>query len=88
MSWKASARNDSLFTKEFTGGRPELHWIDWFTIDAAGTEERLSIMTRLVLDAEAAHHSYGLRLPDNEIAPDQGALHYHQCLKALATHAL
>ena len=88
ISWKASARNDSLLIKEFTGGQPELQWIDWYAIDAAGVEERLSIMTRLVLDAEEAHHSYGLRLPDYEIAPDHGAHHYHQCLKALATHAL
>lgn len=86
VSWKATARCDELHTKEFAGGMPEMQWIEWQAVAASSNEERLSIMTRLVLDAEAGHRYYGLRLPGVEIAPEQGNKQLHQCLKALALY--
>ena len=86
ISWKASARSDVLYTKEFVGGRPEQVWIDWNNIIANDIEHRLSIMARLVIDAEAAANHYGVRLPGIEISPDAGNAHYHQCLRALAMY--
>jgi uncharacterized protein (DUF58 family) len=86
VSWKATARSDELHTKEFTGGRPELQWIDWQSIAAGGIEERLSLMTRMIIDAEAQQRYYGLRMPDTEIAPDHGNKHYLLCLKTLALY--
>lgn len=86
ISWKASARSDMLYTKEFVGGRPEQVWIDWNAVVAKDNEHRLSIMTRLVIDAEAVASHYGLRLPSVEISPDVGNTHYHQCLRALALY--
>ena len=86
VSWKAAARNDELHTKEFAGGQPELQWIEWKAIAASGTEARLSIMTRLVLRAEAEQRHYGLRLPGTEIAPDKGNDHLQRCLKMLALY--
>ena len=88
VSWKASARNQTVLTKEFAGAQPDYCWIDWDLIKGGGVEQRLSQMTRLVIDAEAAHRVYGLRLPGIELPPDHGSQHYHQCLKALATHAI
>jgi uncharacterized protein (DUF58 family) len=88
ISWKAAARLDELYSKEFTGGQPERQWIDWLTIDEASQEVRLSIMTRLVLDAQQAGRQYGLRLPGLEIKPDNGSSHQHHCLKALALYRL
>jgi uncharacterized protein (DUF58 family) len=88
VSWKASARSDVMHTKEFSGGQPQLLWIDWQAQAAAGLEARLSRMARLVIDAEAGHSLYGLRLPGCEIRPDRGGRHYHRCLKALATFAM
>jgi uncharacterized protein (DUF58 family) len=88
VSWKTSARSESLYTKEFSGGKPDLVWIDMNTIVAKDVEQALSIMTRLVIDAEAASERYGLRLPTVEIAPDSGKAHYHQCLRALALYGL
>ena len=84
VSWKATARSDVMHTKEFTGGRPQLLWIDWQAQAASGIEDRLSRMARLVIDAEAVNSLYGLRLPGVEIQPDRGNRHYHRCLKALA----
>jgi len=86
VSWKATAKSDELHTKEFAGGQPELQWIEWNAIAASGTEERLSIMTRLVINAESGHRYYGLRMPDVEISPDNGNKHFQQCLKVLALY--
>ena len=86
VSWKATARSGELHTKEFAGGLPELQWIDWKAIAASSTEERLSIMTRLVMEAESSHRNYGLRLTDSETAPACGSQHYQHCLKALALY--
>jgi uncharacterized protein (DUF58 family) len=86
VSWKATARSDELYTKEFAGGQPELQWIEWQAIAAGGTEARLSIMTRLVMDAEAGQRHYGLRMPNTELTPGHGSRHYQQCLKTLALY--
>lgn len=86
IAWKAVARNDELVTKEFSGGQPQMQWIDWQTLAMSGTEPRLSAMTRLVIDAEEAGRHYGLRLPNTEIEPAHGRAHYAHCLKVLALY--
>jgi len=86
VSWKATARVDELHTREFSGGKLHTQWIEWNSLITSGTENRLSQMTRLVIDAEAAAGDYGLRLPAMEITPDHGSAHYQHCLKALALY--
>ncbi|MBT8118784.1 MAG: DUF58 domain-containing protein [Gammaproteobacteria bacterium] len=86
ISWKAAAKTDELFTKQFTGAKPTNHWIDWHEIAAKDIEQRLSRMTALVINAERNQQYYGLRLPEKEIAPDSGNEHYHRCLTALALY--
>ena len=86
IAWKAVARIDDLVTREFSGGQPQLQWIDWLAIPVSGVEARLSVMTRLVIDAEAAGRHYGLRFPNLEIEPAHGRAHYAHCLKVLALY--
>jgi uncharacterized protein (DUF58 family) len=86
VSWKATARSDELYTKQFAGGAPESQWIEWHSITATTNEQRLSIMTRLVLDAEGGQGHYGLRLPGVEVAPERGSSHCQHCLKLLALY--
>ena len=86
ISWKAAAKNDELFSKEFIGAKPVTHWINWNDIPARDTEQRLSIMAALIIHAEKHHQCYGIKLPEKQIAPDNGNKHYHQCLTALALH--
>lgn len=86
VSWKATARSGELHTREFAGGMPELQWIDWKSVAASGIEERLSLMARMVIEAETQQRYYGLRMPHIEIAPDHGNRHYLQCLKTLALY--
>ena len=86
VSWKAAARTGQLYAKEFRGGQPRLQWIDWFALAVAGTERRLSIMTRMALDAERAGRVYGVRAPGFELRPGRGRAHRHEALKALALY--
>lgn len=88
ISWKALARNNELFTKEFSGGQPQLLWIDWNDIQESNIEIKLSILTQMVIDANSNSCHFGLRLPETEISPDAGNTHYHNCLKQLALYGL
>ena len=84
ISWKASAKTDELFSKQFIGAKPVSYWINWNEIPARDNEQRLSIMTALIINAEKQQQCYGLKLPELQIAADFGNKHYHQCLTALA----
>lgn len=84
ISWKAAAKNNELFSKEFIGSKPVTHWISWEQIPARDNEHRLSIMTALIIEAEKKQHQYGLNLPEKIIQPANGHEHFHQCLTALA----
>ena len=85
VAWKTAAREQVLLTKQFAGYAPtEL----WLTLDSAppalGLEEKISRLTRWVLDADAAGIVYGLRLPEVTIDAATGVAHRERCLRALA----
>lgn len=88
VAWKAAARGQGLYTKQFSGqARPEL-WLDWEMLPGLGTEERLSRLCRWVLDADAAGHHYGLRLPGQILELGLGKEHQRRCLEALALYGV
>ena len=82
--WKAAARDQTLLVKQFGGDRVDEVWLDWEALPGMDTEARLSRLTRWTLDAEAAGHAYGLRLPGRVVAPARGEAHMQQCLTELA----
>jgi len=86
ISWKAAAKTNELFSKQFIGGKPQNHWINWNEIPANDNEQRLSIMTALIIHAENNQQRYGIKLPNQEVQPDLGNSHYHKCLTALALY--
>ena len=88
VSWKALARTDELMTKEFDGaeGDPVL-WLDFNAIDNA-FDERLSQLTRWVLEAEQKGLEYGLRINELIVEPSLGEVHRNVCLKELALYGL
>ncbi len=86
IAWKILARTGETLISEYHGGAHDLVWIDWDDCPASNTEQRLSLLTRRVLDAEAAGNAWGLRIPGQVIGPDRGATHQHQCLRALALY--
>jgi uncharacterized protein (DUF58 family) len=83
IAWKSVARNESLVTKSYEAERGEEVFFDWQQWPWP-VEERLSIFTAWVLEAERLGLRYGLRLPALTIAASQGAWQQQQCLTALA----
>jgi uncharacterized protein (DUF58 family) len=88
IDWKALARCGELLVREYHDGGVTKTWLDWEALEGHDTETRLSLLTRLALDAEAEGLSWGLRLPYRTIAPDSGTTHLHTCLDVLAVHGL
>jgi uncharacterized protein (DUF58 family) len=88
IDWKALAHYGELLVREYHDGGVTKTWLDWDALEGHDTETRLSILTRLALDAEAEGISWGLRLPYQTLAPDSGITHLHTCLDVLAVHGL
>jgi len=87
VAWKAVARSDDMYTKQFTGESAAELWLDWNRVPGApGTEQRLSRLAGWVIAAERNGAHYGLRLPGLEIAPGHGDAHVAACLQALALY--
>jgi uncharacterized protein (DUF58 family) len=84
VDWKASAREQGMFSKQFHAASGTTLWLDWALAPALDTESRISQMTRWVMDAHAGGQAYGLRLPGREIAPATGEAQYRKCMEALA----
>lgn len=85
VHWKSAARGLGTFVKNFDNETvADEIWIDWHQVGNMRVEEKLSLMTRLVIDAEAKGDTYGVRLPNSEIPLDVGEVHKHNCLAALA----
>lgn len=84
VHWKALAREQGLMTKQFGGGVSEELWLKWEILGNLPTEEKLSRLTRWVLEADSRGMAYGLVLPGRELTPQRGEGHRRQCLEALA----
>lgn len=85
IAWRLAARSDDLSVKQFeAAGGGEL-MLDFDALPPSmDLEARLSRLARWVLDADAAHMRYGVRLPDAMIFVGNGSQHRDQCLTALA----
>ena len=88
IAWKASAREQKLLTKQFTGSGQESRWLDFDALAPLDQEARLSVLCRWVLTADAENLDYGLRLPGRMIPVSGGITHRDRCLKALALFGL
>lgn len=88
VHWKALAREQGLVTKQFGGGVSEQLWLKWEMLGNQPIEEKLSRLTRWVLEADSRGMAYGLVLPDREIKPQRGDTHRRRCLEALALYNL
>jgi len=85
VAWKAAARSEDLFTKQFSGQASAELWLDWALLAAhPDPETTLSLLAGWVLAAENMGVRYGLRLPGTEIALGHGDAHRTACLTALA----
>jgi uncharacterized protein (DUF58 family) len=83
VDWKASSRGVGMLTKQYSGTGQSTLWLDWAATDG-DKEARISLLTKWVIEANAADQTYGLKLPASRIEPSSSDAHYHQCLRALA----
>jgi uncharacterized protein (DUF58 family) len=84
VAWKAYARTGDMLSKQFSGADTSSQWFDFDYIESADVEQRLSILTRWIIDADRTQRDYGLRIAGQEFGPAHGEAHRHQCLEALA----
>ena len=84
IHWKAFAKGQGLYSKQFQGeASPEL-WLDFDFTSGQNLEDRLSRMCRWILEAERSGTRYGFKLPGLILHPDIGTSHATKCLEALA----
>ena len=84
VAWKAFARSGQLLSKQFAGADTSSQWFDFNDLPVADVEERLSILTRWIIDADRSLEDYGLRMPAEEFPPTHGDAPRRACLEALA----
>jgi len=84
VAWKAYARSGQLLSKLFAGADTSSQWFDFNEIQGHSVEERLSILTRWIVDSDRTLEDYGLRTPGDEFPPAHGEAHRRQCLECLA----
>lgn len=86
LAWRALAAGRGLYTKQFEGTVGHGVRLDFAELPAAlGPEQRLSQLTRWVLDAEAQQLAYALQLPGAAtLGPELGDAHRRDSLRALA----
>ena len=88
IAWKSLAREQGLQVKQFASPVGADVWLDFAQLPATSVEQKLSLLTRWVLDADAQKLRYGLRLPNSEIAPQNNPAHQAECLRRLALFGL
>ncbi len=88
IAWKALAREQGLQVKQFTAPQGSDLWLDWTALGNLVQEQKLQMLTRWVLDADAQGLRYGLRLPDSELPPQNNSAHRAECLRTLALFGL
>lgn len=84
VHWKKFAQTGTLHSKHFVDYHSHELWLDWNSLTLPDREARLAHLCRQVLDCQQQQRSFGLRLPQQVIAPSQGAAHLARCLQALA----
>ncbi|WP_462321979.1 DUF58 domain-containing protein, partial [Halochromatium sp.] len=86
IDWKTLARERGLVTKQFGGDQAARVQLD-LRQHHGNLEQRLSLLTRQVLDAEARDLRYGMQLGAEAIPYGKGERHKHRCLEALARYS-
>jgi uncharacterized protein (DUF58 family) len=84
MAWKVLARGGEAAVRSYSSLAAQPEWLEWSALEGMDDESRLSQLCLWVLESDAAHRAYGLRIPGTQIEPAGGAAHRYACLRALA----
>lgn len=83
IDWKTYARGKGLHSKEFSGGEMPIMIFNWS--DTAGDyEQRISLLTRWVIEAGTQGIRFGLDLPGHKVDVSNDELQVTKCLQLLA----
>lgn len=88
IAWKAFARSGDILSKQFAGADTSSQWFDFNEAPGRDIEERLSVLTRWIVDAEYGQRDYGLLIGGYEFPPAHGDAQRQQTLRALALFGL
>lgn len=86
IAWKASQRHEQLLAREFRQLRSTELRLSLANAAGANLEERLSVLTAWVLQAERRGLRWTLDLGRLVLGPDEGELHRIRCLNAMADY--
>lgn len=84
VHWKAYARTETLLIKQYGGALSEQVVLRWQDYASYATEKRLSLFTRLLMEAHDQQQKFALELPTEVIPLGAGDAHLHRCLRSLA----
>lgn len=84
MAWRASARADRLLVKEFADSVTHAVLMDYAQLQELNAEQRISRLTRWVMQARDRNIRFELRLPGKNLGPGQGEEFAALCLRELA----
>lgn len=85
IDWKTYARGRGLYSKEFLGGDMPQMIFTWD--DTQGNkEQRISLLTRWIIEAGQQGIRFGLHLPGLKITPSNDEKQIKKCLKILALY--
>jgi uncharacterized protein (DUF58 family) len=88
VAWKQYAREQGLWSKQYSDPVDSRVWVDWNDYAGMETEQRLARMTWQVCSCDADGRVYGLRIPGTELKPDMGAAHRQAVLRRLALYGV
>lgn len=84
VAWRTSARHDQLFTREMETPMQDACVLDIAQLAGLDTEQKLSILTAWVIQADHHQIAYSLVLPGVEVEAGLGPAHRAACLESLA----
>ena len=89
IAWKAYAKEQGLFVKQFSGKGSETLILDWNSVaHIKDIESRLSQLCYWILLADQSSLQYGLEIPNKKIEVGHGKQHKENCLEALARYGI
>ena len=88
MAWKAYARGAPLLVAHYDSPAGLRRTLSFAALPGGSTEQKLSQLTKWVLECERLGEDYALELPQVSQPAGHGASHRRACLESLALFGL
>jgi uncharacterized protein (DUF58 family) len=82
--WKKAAKTGDLVSRDSVALQQHALWLERSRTGLSHPEQQLCRLCAWVLQADQLGLRYGLKLGQQDIAPDTGPAHLQRCLRALA----